>query len=125
MGRIVSVDVTVTTVGGAGAASGNADSPELNGYLLDIYLNFHANAAATTDTTVSYKSPAGGNILVVTDSKTDALIAPRQKMVDNANAAITDSYDRFPLNGTLNVALAQCDALTGAVVATIRYEECY
>lgn len=115
--------VTVTTTGSAGSAAGAADSEIINGLLLDIYLDFHASAPNTTDTTIKYSTsgPDMGNILVVTNSNTDALIAPRQKPVDNANAAITNAHAMFPVNGKINVALAQSDALTGAVVAYIRY----
>lgn len=113
--------VTVTTTGSAGSASGSATSGVMSGFLLDVYLDFHASAPATTDTTIAYAQPALGNVLVVSNSATDALIAPRVKPVDNANTAITNAFDRFPLNGTLTFSLAQCDALTGALVATIRY----
>jgi hypothetical protein len=113
--------VHVTTTGSAGSASGNADSKAMVGFLLDIHLDFSASAPATTDTTISYQEPDFGNILVVTNSATDALIAPRQKPVDNANTAITNAHDRFPLNGAINIALVQCNALAVALTATIRY----
>ena len=121
MAYIASVDVTVTTAGGAGVATGTTDSVSISGFLLDVYLNYHTSAPATTDVTISYATPAGGNILVVTDVNTDVLKTPRVKPVDNAGTAITNAHDRFPLNGTLTVAVAGCDALTGALVATIRY----
>lgn len=120
MAEICTAQVTVTTTGDAGSATGSADSEALHGFLLDVYLNFHASAPATTDTTVAYKTQ-GGNVLVVTSSATDVLLAPRVKPVDNANSAITNAHDKFPLNGPLTFSLAQCDALTGALVATVRY----
>lgn len=113
---------SVTTTGGAGVAAGTGYSTAINGYLLDIYLNFHASAPATTDVAITQDGMAG-NLAVSTDSATDVLISPRAKVVDNANAAIADSHDRFPINGRLKIVLAQCDALTDAVVATIRYEK--
>lgn len=118
MSSIETEIVTVTTTGVAGSASGNADSPGINGYIEAIYLDFHASAPATTDVTVSYKA-RGGNILAVTNSATDAMFAPRIKPVDNANAAITNAHDRFAVNDKINVAVAQSDALTGAVTAYI------
>ena len=111
----------ITTTGTAGAATGSAKSKAINGFLLDVYLNFHASAPATTDTTVAMDEPDLGNLLVVTNSATDALIAPRQKPVDNANVAITNAHDRFPLSGNITISLAGSDALTDALVATIRY----
>ena len=119
MPRIHTVAIPVTTTGTAGSATGSAVSDPINGWILDVYLDFHASAPATTDTTIAYTAQ-GGNILVVTDSSTDARIAPRQKTVDNANAAITNSFDRFAVDGTLTVSLAGCDALTNAVVAYVR-----
>jgi hypothetical protein len=119
---VETVTLAVDTTGAAGSASGSAVTPvPVYGYLLDVFLDFHASAPSTTDTTLAYTAPANGTILAVANSNTDALIAPRQKLVDNANAAITNAYDRFPLNGTLTLSLAQCDALTAAVTARIRY----
>lgn len=119
MSRIHTVAIPVTTAGSAGSATGSGVSDELNGWILDVYLDFHASAPGTTDTTIAYTAQ-GGNILVVTDSSTDARIAPRQKTVDNANTAITNSNDRFAVDGTITVSLAGCDALTAAVVAYVR-----
>ena len=117
--EIVTTTIRVTTTGSAGSASGSATSPAIPGFLLDIYLDFHASAPATTDTTISFAT-RGGNLLAVSNSATDALIAPRQKLVDNANAAITNSHAPFALGDGITVALAQCDALTDALVVYIR-----
>lgn len=121
MGEIRQEVVVVTTTGSAGAASGNADSGVIHGWIEDIYLDFHASTPATADTTISFKD-RGGNILLVTNSATDVLVAPRVKPVDNANTAITNAHARFVCNQKVNVAVAQGDALTGAVTAYIRYE---
>lgn len=116
---IQTVTVAVTTTGSAGSATGSATTETLFGELLDVYLDFHASTPATIDTTIAYAT-RGGNILVVTSSATDALIAPRQKFVDNANTAITNSFGCFPLNGPITVSVAQADALTDAVVVYLR-----
>lgn len=118
--EIVTAVVAVNTTGTAGTATGSTQSPVLHGELLDVYLDFHASAPATTDTTIAFTNP-GGNVLVVTNSATDALIAPRIKPVDNANAAITNAHDRFALNSKLTISLAQCDQLTPALTAYVRY----
>ena len=115
----VTIAIPVTTTGSAASATGSATSDALYGEIVDIYLDFHASAPATTDTTIAY-ADRGGNILVVSNSATDALIAPRQKTVDSANAAITDSYGPFVVNGSLTVSLAGSDALTNALVAYVR-----
>jgi len=113
------VAIPVTTTGTAGSATGSGVSETITGEIVDIYLDFHASAPATTDTTVSY-TDRGGNILVVTDSATDAMFAPRRKVVDNANAAITNSFERFVVTGSITVSLAGSDALTNAVIAYVR-----
>lgn len=121
-GGIAVAYLDVTTTGSAGSASGSTTlAYPINGIILDVYFDFHASAPATTDSTLSYASPAFGNILVVTNSATDALYAPRKQACDATGAAITGVYDCFPVNGTLTLALAQCDALTNAVQARVRY----
>ncbi len=119
MSAIQTVRLAVTTTGTAGTATGSTTSETLFGFVLDIYLDFNAAAPATTDTTIAYAG-RGGNILAVANSATDALIAPRIKTVDNANVAITNSFDRFVLNDAITVSLAGCDALTDALVAYVR-----
>jgi hypothetical protein len=120
--EIITEIVTVVTTGSAGSATGSAQTPTMHGYLIDIYLDFNASAPATTDVTISYvTTPPGGNVLVVSNSATDALIAPRIKPVDNANAAITNAYDYFFVSGKLNINLAQCDQLTPALTAYVRF----
>lgn len=114
--------LAVDTVGGDGVATGSATSGILTGYIYDIYLNYHASApAGTTDVTVAYAVPAGGNILANANSATDALFMPRKAACDNAAGALT-WYDQYYINGTLTVTVAQSNALTAAVTATIRYD---
>ena len=113
--------VTVTTTGSPESATGSGTTDALSGFLLDIYLDYHASAPATTDVTVAYDEPDNGNVVVVSNSATDTLYAPRKQACDNAGAAITGVYDLFPLNGRLTVSVAGSDALTGAVVARVRY----
>lgn len=119
--EIVTEIVRVTTTGGAGAATGTANSPALYGELLDIQFNFHASLPATADTTVANVNPPVGNVIVLTDTATDARYAPRQAVHNATGAAITNGWDRHVLNGPLSFAIAQGDALTDALVATIRY----
>ena len=117
-GQIVTIAVPVVTSGGAGVATGQADSQPLTGFLLDVFLSFGA-APATTDTTISY-TLQGGNICVLTNVNTNQVVAPRRQNVDNAGALIAGSYDYFPLNGPVRVALAQADALSPALTAFVR-----
>ena len=120
MSEICQEVVKVTTTGADGSATGSGNSGAMNGFLLDIYLDFNASAPNTTDVTIAFAG-RGGNVLAVSNANTDALYTPRAKPVDNANADITDAHDMFPLNGSLSVAVAGCNALTNAVIAYIRY----
>jgi hypothetical protein len=88
------------------------------GFLLDIYLNYHASCPNTADVTIS--DPNIGNILVVSNNATDGLYAPRKATVDAAGAA-TGLYDMFPVNVPLTIAIAQADVLTACLIATIRW----
>ena len=118
-GQIVNLVVPVTTVGAAGVAAGSADSQPITGFLLDVWVAFDAAAPATTDTTISYVSQ-GGAVLTLTNVNTSQMYAPRRQSSDNAGALVAGSYDYYPINGALRVAVAQADALAPAVTAHIR-----
>ena len=122
MSKIVMHKVEITTTGSAGAATGSGSTPPVNVYLVDVKLDYHASAPATTDVTIT-DSVSGDTLLAVSDNKTDARKSPRSKPVDNANSAITNAHDKFPVNGTVDIAVAQCDALTNALVAYVWVEE--
>lgn len=119
--EIESKQVYVSTTGSAGSATGTGTAKDMYGFLLDIHLDYSDSAPNTTDVTIYYLT-RGGDILVVSNSKTDALIAPRQKPVDNANAAIVGANAMYPLDGQdIGVIVGGCDALTNAVIVTLRY----
>lgn len=120
MSEICTVKIKVTTVGENAAAVGSAQTEALHGFLLDVFLDYHASAPNTTDVTIAY-TERGGNLLTVANNVTDGLYAPRQKPVDNANSAITNAHDRFPLNQPLTISVAESNALTACVTAHIRY----
>lgn len=117
--NIRTYSIPVTTTGADGSATGSATSETLLGELIDLYLDFHASAPNTTDVTVAY-SGLGGNVLAVSNANTGALIAPRQKVVDNTNTAITDSHTPFVLSGPLTVSVAGSNALDPAVTVVVR-----
>lgn len=108
--------VRVTTTGSNGSAAGSATSVALNGELIDIHLDYHATAPNTTDVTIAYGTPGLGTIATNADSATDVLLAPRQEL-----PSASGNWELYPLNGTITVAVAECNALAPAVVATIRY----
>lgn len=111
--------VAVTTTGSAGSATGNGTSETMLGYLVDVFLDYHASAPSTTDVTIAFAT-RGGNILVATDTNTDTLFHPRVKAVDSAGAAITNSHDHVLLNQAVTVSVAGADALAPCVTAYIR-----
>jgi hypothetical protein len=118
MSQINYETVKVTTTGSAGSASGSAETIPIEGFLLDMYIDYHASAPATTDVTIS--DPVFGNLLVVSNNATDGKYAPREPNCDAAGAA-NGLYDLIPLNSKLTVAVAQANALTDCVVVTLRY----
>ncbi len=118
--EIIEEIVAVTTTGADGGASGSGTSHVLHGFLLDVYLDYHASCPATADVTVAYTTK-GGNIVVVSNNATDGLYAPRKQVCDSVGAAVSGVYDRWPLNQALTVSVAQANALTNCVVASIRY----
>jgi hypothetical protein len=107
--------VTVSASGAEGSGTGSADAPVVNGYLEAIYLDFSATATGTMDVTVAHKT-RGGNVLVTTNTITDALKYPRAKPVDNANAAITDANARFCLNDQMTITVAEASSSSAEVV---------
>jgi hypothetical protein len=118
MSEIAVERVAITTVGSAGSAVGSGTTIPINGFLLDVYLDYHASCPATADVTIA--DPVFGNVLVVTSNANDGWYAPRKDTCDAA-AAVTGLYDLIPLNGALTISVAQADALTDCVVAYVRW----
>jgi hypothetical protein len=114
--RLIAETVTVTTVGGAGVATGNAASGALYGGLYAVYLNYHASAPATTVVTLS---DAYGTIVAFVASATDKRWYPRMQTCDAAGAAIAGVYEIPALIGPVTVTVTASDALTGAVAVTL------
>ncbi len=118
MSEIITQTVKVTTTGGAGAATGSGTSMPVQGFLLDLFIDYHASAPATTDVTISQGT--FGNIVVKSNNATDCWLAPRKQACDQA-AADAGQYDLIPVTGPLTVAVAQADALTDCVSVTFRW----
>ena len=118
MSEIVTQNIKITTAGGAGAATGSGTSIPVQGFLLDVFIDYHADAPATTDVTISQAT--FGNIVVKSNNATDAWLVPRKQTCDQA-AADSGSYDLIPVSGPLTIAVAEADALTDCVSVTIRW----
>ena len=118
MSEIATSRIAITTTGSAGAAAGSGTSIPIQGFLLEVYLDYHASAPATTDVTIT--EPVFGTVLARSNSATDGWFAPRKQTCDPA-AADTGIYDLIPVNGELTITVAQADALTDCVVVTVRW----
>lgn len=114
---------TITTTGSAGSATGTGTITGVRpGFLEWVAYDFHASAPATTDVTGTGASDALPPSLLLftsTNSATDALTFPRGAPVNTGGTAITNAHARIPIAGNIAVSVAQCDALTGAVVVTV------
>lgn len=112
------IRLPVTTTGSAGSAAGDATSATISGVLLNVYLKFHASApGATTDVTITEVGGAGRTLLTLTNTATSGNFPIRIPEVGVTGTALTGTTP-FYLPGTaIKVAVAQCDALTEAVVA--------
>lgn len=121
--------LSITTTGADGSATGSGSfALRVRGRLKNLSYNFHASAPATTDTTVSYTDHNGvvHPIQVITNSATDTP-APnvRQDVHDDAGANVSTLETEIVFQDwtTINVAVAGCNALTGAVVVGLEMEK--
>lgn len=112
------IRVPVTTTGSAGSATGEVttDAPGgIRGYLENVYVDYHASAPATTDVTISEADGPARTLLTLTDTNTDADVAPRKLEQDTVGADLASST-RYSLAGQITVTVAGADALTNCVV---------
>ena len=119
------VEIKVTTSGSAGSASGSSGAAVPVGAIVrKYYLDFHASAPGTTDTTIkALGSPADETLVTHTNSATDGWFHPGAQVDDESAAAVTGAYAPHVLHGgILSVDIAQCDALTDAVTAAFYLE---
>lgn len=126
MGILRSATVAVTATGSAGSASGNADSEPFIGEIVGLYVNHHANNPATTDVTITDKR-TGVTIWAKNNANTDVYKVPAIGKVTSADAAILDSEVNaiaeapYCVDQGINVAVAQANAETNAIVCTVFY----
>jgi len=118
---IATETIKVTTTGSAASATGSTTTgTALVGWVQDIYIDYHASAPDTTDVTISFAN-RGGNILVVSNNKTDGRYPVRDTPIFSDGTAMTDALVEVCLGDQITVAVAGCDALTNAVVVYIKY----
>lgn len=118
------VQVTVTTAGTAGSATGTGLSDTINGQLLAAHINYHASAPGTTTVDLDEVGGPGRKLLDKAGSNTDITHYPRVQMEGTTGSGLTGIYEPFALAGRkVQVSVAASDALTGAVVVTLIVEE--
>ncbi len=110
--------VNLTTTGTAGNATATGKTDPVNGMIVGWYFDFHASAPNTTDTTVKDLA-TGRTLLTLTNTSTDAYYLTEVQASGNDGAAITGIYGLLPVSGEIQVSLAQCDALTNALLCYI------
>ena len=112
--------IKVSTTGSDASATGSLVTALPYCELLAAYMNFHASAPASTDTTLSSPGdPVSVTLLTVTNSATDAWFYPTHQLDDASASAITGAYIPAIIHGNLLTELAGSDALTDALVMTI------
>lgn len=117
-------NVSVTTTGEAGSATGTGQSAAINGSIHAIVVNYHASAPGTTTVDVDEVGGAARKLLDKAASATDVTHYPRVLVQDTTGANLTAVYDTLALAGrAVTVTVALSDALTGAVVVTLIVEE--
>ncbi len=123
--------ITVTTVGSDGSATGTGVSDVvIKGRIVRVDVNYHASApGATTDLTLAQTNEdLAANIVSLTDTATDVVVYPTVQLTDNAGTARTMDgtrplVDYYPVSDTLTATVSQSNALTGAAVLEVYYEE--
>lgn len=114
------VQLKVTTTGSVGTATGSVRKGVPVGRLVGFQVNYHADAPATTDITL--KNVLNGverTLLTKDDNKTDIpLHAFTNNPIGSDGAQVATQHEHPPVLGELVLDVAQCDALTNAVVVT-------
>ena len=124
------VQMKVTTVGGAGVAAGSATTQDpIMGKIVRIAVNYNASTPGTTDLTlVEANEQVQQLILNLANQDTDLNLYPQHVVDQNDGTdwlyvAGEEVSDYYYVADELTLTVAQCDALTDAVVVDIYYEE--
>jgi len=119
--EIITESAAVTTTGTDASATGSATIGALQGFLLDIYLDYSGDAPNTTDVTIAHARTPSENIIVVSNNATDGHFPAALSPVTATAGSITDAHRFVPLNGPLTVSVAGADALAPCVTAYVTY----
>jgi hypothetical protein len=124
-GKVKSVEIRVTTTGGAGVSTGNTTSPQIVGQILDCEVIWHASAPATADIIVE-----GATSGIDLYAKANAQVSVKKTIAvfptDPASAtgaALSGALLAAPVcfAEPIKVTVNQCDDLTDAVIVRVTY----
>lgn len=112
--------IQVTTTGSAGSATGSTTGTNLvHGYLMGVYIDYHASAPSTTDITISEANGLGRTLLAVSDNATDGAYNPQCQICDNGGTAKTFYWPYYLDGVNIKVDVAQSNALAPAVTVKL------
>lgn len=116
MSTISEVYLPVTTTGSAGSASGDTTSGAVNGFLIGLYVKYHASApAGSTDVVISEVGGAARTFLTLTNTATSGTYTPYVAVVNSTGTAQTQ-LAAHAIGGTkIKAAVAQSNALTNCI----------
>ncbi len=122
MGRFQ--QVTVTTTGTAGSATGYAETDQYHGELWALKMDFSGDAPGTTTVVVAEIGGAAETILTLSAGNTDATYYPSSVVHTAAGAAVTNASRPILLTGTkLRITVANSDALAAALVVSVKIKD--
>ena len=100
----------------SGNASGSLSIP--SGYVDLVIIENDGTATPTDLWDLTIKTDEGNNIWANTSisNASDLVVAPRIACVDNTNTAITDSFARYPIAGSISLTGANMGASKKAYV---------
>ena len=124
--RIVHRRARITTTGTAGNASGSEFISLPAGIVRALAIDWHASAPGTSDLTIKADSSTGTTVFSTVNTVTDLSARPVVMAGIDEGGAATASTDTgaggFPYRYGLNIAVAQADALTDAVIVDVWVE---
>lgn len=129
VGKVKSMEIRVTTTGGAGVSTGNTTSPQIVGQILDVSVIWHASAPNTSDIVIE-GATTGVDLYAKNNAVTSVKKAPGVFPTDptsSSGAALSGALIEDPvcIAEGIKVTVAQCDDLTAAVIVRVTYREVF
>lgn len=116
--------IVVNTSGSAGSASGTGTTPTpVRGLIYAVKVDYNGSAPATTLVDLDETGGLGQKILDLAAGNTDKVLYPRTAENQNDGTALSH-YTHYYVDGHyLTLSVANCNALTNAVIATVQVIE--